>query len=347
MRVRGLETLRNLASRRRARVHPGGTILMYHRIADTDGDPWGNCVSAAHFEQQLEVIRRLVNPCRLSDITDCLERGERPRGKVVLTFDDGYADNYHVARPLLHAHDTPATFFLVSNRVGSSEPYWWDELADVLLRVGRLPESLTLMLDGQAQELRLDDAVVYAAAERRADRARWAWAARSGSRLGFYYRVWKLLRPLSEAARSTELTKIRAWASCPRPPRAAPISITAREAETLVREDLIEIGSHSKSHPSLPDLSPALQLQELTHSKAALEAVAGRPVRSFAYPYGDYGRDTPGLVREAGYTSACTTVSGQVRPNSDPFLLPRIAVLDWSGDEFERRLARYLGHRYS
>ena len=338
MRVPSFKTPRSFASRVRDRARPGGIILMYHRIADTECDPWGNCVSAAHFEQQLEVIHRRGNACRLSDITDCLQRGQLPRGKVALTFDDGYADNYHVARPLLYASDTPATFFLVSDRIGSSEAYWWDELADILLRAGRLPESLTLTLGGQGHELRLEDAVAYDAGERRADRTIRAWAARPGSRLDFYYCVWKLLRPLPEAERSIELAKIRAWANCSRSPAIDPVTITMQEAKRLASEGLIEIGSHSKSHPSLPDLNPPLQRQELADSKAALEAMAGRSVRSFAYPYGDCSQEAPGLLRDAGYTSACTVVGGQVRSTNDPFLLPRIAVSDWSGDEFERHL---------
>lgn len=343
MRVPGLKTVRSFAARLRARVRPGGIILLYHRIADTDCDPWGNCVSPARFEQHLEVLRRLAHPCRLAEIVDSVRRGENVSGKVALTFDDGYADNYHIAKPSLHATGTPATFFLVSDRTGSLDSYWWDELADILLCAGRLPESLSGVFVGPDQELQLGDAVEYSPSDRRADRDIRAWEARPGSRLAFYYHVWSRLRPLRDKERSLALEKIRAWASRSPSRPAAPITITAPEANSLAAEGLVEIGSHSKSHASLPDLSPSEQRQELADSKAALEEVIGRPVRSFAYPYGSCGRETPGLLRDAGYTSACTVVHGHVRSSDDPFLLPRITVSDSNGDEFERRLFRFLG----
>ena len=125
MRVPGLKSLRNYTRHLRDRVFPGGIILMYHQIAESACDPWGNCVSPENFKEHLEVINRHFRTVRLGDLTDFLQRDKTPRGAIALTFDDGYADNYQVARPLLEACETPATFFLVSDRIGSGNAYWW------------------------------------------------------------------------------------------------------------------------------------------------------------------------------------------------------------------------------
>ena len=79
--------------------------------------------------------------------------------------------------------------------------------------------------------------------------------------------------------------------------------------------------------------------------KRMLEQAIGRAVRSFAYPYGspwDVSPETVQLTREAGFTTACANFSGPVDSESDLFWLPRCLVRDWSGEEFERRLAEFF-----
>jgi peptidoglycan/xylan/chitin deacetylase (PgdA/CDA1 family) len=104
----------------------------------------------------------------------------------------------------------------------------------------------------------------------------------------------------------------------------------------LARSPLIEVGAHSVTHPVLPNLPLPAQREEITRSKAELEAMTGEPVQGFAYPHGRYTADAVGLVREAGFRYACA-----VRPQPDgpdPFLLPRVPVGDWDGDTFDRML---------
>jgi peptidoglycan/xylan/chitin deacetylase (PgdA/CDA1 family) len=342
MKAPGLKFLRKTTRHLFDRAFPGGIILMYHRIAECEYDPWANCVSPEHFEEHLEAISRLVRPLRLGDMTDSLENGRTPSGCIALTFDDGYADNYHVARPLLEAHDIPATFFLVSEQIESGRAYWWDDLADILLRTGQLPETLEITLGGRLYEIHLGPAATYSAADRQADHGVREWTARPGSRLSFYYRICMLLRALSHRERSGALDEIRRWAGGSRPRAAAQATITCTEAHKLAAGGLIEVGSHSQLHASLPNLSIPCQRQEIANSRADLEGIIGRPVRSFAYPYGSYGRDTPGLVKEEGFARACTITPRHVRSGDDPYLLPRLSVSDWDGEEFTKRLFKLL-----
>lgn len=345
MRVPGLKFLRNYTRHTRHmrdKLLPGGIILMYHQVADSACDPWGNCVSPGNFKEHLEVINRHVRTFRVGELTDYLDSGKTPRGAIVLTFDDGYADNYRVARPLLETYETSATFFLVSGRLGSEDAYWWDELTDILLRPGCLPENLEIRLDGKRHDIQLGPAAIYSADGQRADHNVRAWAAKSGSRLNFYYRIWKLLRPLPQNERNDALNTIRLWAGEITSRTASQVTITGAEAHALASEGLIEIGSHSQFHSSLLDLDPSRQRQEIANSRATLEEIIERPVRSFAYPYGDYGPEAPGLVKEAGYSCACTITPGHVRSGNNPFLLPRFAVANWNGDEFERQFRAFF-----
>jgi peptidoglycan/xylan/chitin deacetylase (PgdA/CDA1 family) len=101
-------------------------------------------------------------------------------------------------------------------------------------------------------------------------------------------------------------------------------------AEGEIREWLAaghEIGSHSLTHPNLRRLNPAAAREELAASKATLEERFSVAVRHFAYPYGGYNDETPKLLREAGYATACTVLHGVNPPGSDPHLLRRITPL--------------------
>ena len=113
----------------RRRWHGHALVLNYHRIADPPhDDPWRLCVGVERFRQQLEVLRSTADVVALTEIdTRSTSAGTRP--VVALTFDDGYADNADTALAVLAEFGFPATFFVTTAAIGSSEPFWWDALA--------------------------------------------------------------------------------------------------------------------------------------------------------------------------------------------------------------------------
>src|ERR1700694_4545037 len=133
--------LRNLAA-------PGAVILLYHRVTELAVDPHRLAVSPAHFQEHLDVIRRVGVPCSLRDLTERMRHGRSIRRAVVVTFDDGYADNLENGVPLLERYDVPATVFAASGQVGRPREFAWDELSRSLLegpardQLGRDPRPL-------------------------------------------------------------------------------------------------------------------------------------------------------------------------------------------------------------
>jgi peptidoglycan/xylan/chitin deacetylase (PgdA/CDA1 family) len=317
-------------------VAPPPLILMYHRIAEDELDPWHLCVSPKNFAAQMDLLRRTRQPMRLDDLTRELEQGRCPRKAVVVTFDDGYRDNLLAALPVLEAFDVPATVFCTAGVVGGEQAFWWDQLAGLLLGPDVLPPLLALDVGGHPKRVELHAAARYAAVDRAADRHRQDEEAPASARLGFYREVWGWLRPLAESDRTVALVQIAQWsgvagADVPRP-------LSREQAQALAASPLIEIGAHSVTHAALSTLSPGAQRTEIGGSKAQLEALVGRPVLSFAYPFGDQASNTAALVREAGFRSSCTTDAAAVRARTDPFQLPRMGVGDWDGDTLARAM---------
>jgi peptidoglycan/xylan/chitin deacetylase (PgdA/CDA1 family) len=173
----------------------------------------------------------------LSELVAHLRSDRLPPGRVVVvTFDDGYADNYRLALPILRKLHIPATIFLVSRRLGG-EASWTTE-PPIAGRPLLTVELVNKMLDG-----------------------------------GF------------------------------------------------------EAGAHTRTHVSLTDVPPDANRElEISGSREDLEGSLGRPIRTFAYPFGDYDPDIAGAVRRAGFHAACCSRPGANDPATPHFELRRVEI---------------------
>lgn len=342
MRIRGLGKLQRLKQRFQKRLASKSLILMYHRVAEVDLDPWSLCVTPQHFAQHLEVLQKYTHPISLQKLAQTHRDGNIPHKSVAITFDDGYADNLHHAKPLLERYGIPATIFISTGYIGKQREFWWDELERLLLQPGKLPEKLTLNISGNIHNWELGAAVDYSTEEYQRDRTCQAWKAKPDSRMSFYYSIWQILRPLPEVERQKVLDEILAWASAEPKPRSTHRSLFPEELYTLAEEELVEIGAHTVTHPFLSAQSIALQRDEIKQGKVDLEAMINRPVTSFSYPFGDRTAETIELARLAGFDYACSTAQDIVWHKSNRFDLPRFAVENWNGEEFAKQLLRWF-----
>jgi peptidoglycan/xylan/chitin deacetylase (PgdA/CDA1 family) len=323
-------------------IAPPALVLLYHRVAEVDSDPWSLCVTPQRLTEHLEVVRKHGNPVRLKQLNRALQDGKYSPRSIVITFDDGYANNLHNAKPLLERYDTPATVFVTSGYIGKNQEFWWDELDQVLLQPGRLPEKLCLRINGSMNEWTLGREVEYSEEEYRRDAGRRAEEAEVGSRLFFYYSVWEKLRPLTDEQRRQALDEIIAWAEVKPAARLTHRPLTFEEVCMLEEGGLTEVGAHTVTHPILAAHPLSVQRDEIRQSKADLEEVLGHTVTGFSYPHGNYTAETVALIREVGFTCACSTVIGNVRRNADLFQLPRFEVGNWDGEEFAKRLSNWF-----
>jgi peptidoglycan/xylan/chitin deacetylase (PgdA/CDA1 family) len=304
-----------------SRFRPGALILVYHRVGDAGIDPFGTTVSADAFAEQLEVVRRSGTPVTLAELARGLRDGELPPRAIAVTFDDGYADNLHVARPLLERHDLPATLFVTSDFIGREEPPWWDLLAALLLGDGALPQRLELR-DGERSL---------------------GWNVDRDRRYLLFREVYRLLRPLPDARREPLMEQLREQAG----PGSAPVQrmLDADELRRLAGDGQFAVGCHTRSHPVLSTLDERAQREEIEPARERLRELTGRPVESFAYPYGgrdDYDATSVEIVRRAGFDCACTAEHGVVVEGGDPHRLPRLWAPAGGGEALARLLRTWF-----
>jgi peptidoglycan/xylan/chitin deacetylase (PgdA/CDA1 family) len=344
MRIRGIGRLRRLTQPYTNLFFKGTVVLAYHRVNDLLSDPQLLSVTPRHFAEHVEIIRRQGYPTRLQEVSRALNAGERPPRGVAVTFDDGYADNLTNAKPALERYEVPATVFVTTGYVDSQRYFWWDELEQLLLHRQPLPERLCLHIGGTVHKwnlLKETNGAAYPCDHR------WNVAETHdpSPRHALYRSLHRLLRPLPEAAQCKVLEELRAWTGIEITAPGGNTVLSTRQIVKLAEGGLIDVGSHSVTHPMFSALPLLEQCAEIQNSKAALEEILGRPVKSFAYPYGskaDYTENTAKTVERAGYASACANFSGIVTRYSDRFEIPRVLVRDWDGDEFSRRLAAWL-----
>jgi peptidoglycan/xylan/chitin deacetylase (PgdA/CDA1 family) len=319
-------------------------ILAYHRIANLELDPQLLCVSPGHFREHLEVIRRLYEPASLAEVDTVLAESRASARRLILTFDDGYTDNLTAATPLLEAWDVPATVFVVTGHVGDDRFFYWDILAYLFLTGHRLPDHLALEVAGKHHGWQIEPSIAH----------EWpavnAWTVLSTTdplqRCTAYKEVTALMKNQSPGIRTRLLEYLIEWAGMsvadmhPHYDRLSEDGLSS-----LARHPLIELGSHTVSHPTMALLSREEQEREIVDSKHALEEIVGRPVSSFSYPYGsrrDFNNVTVELARLAGFEVSCANFEATTGRNTDRHILPRFLVRNWDGDEFQRRLAGWF-----
>jgi peptidoglycan/xylan/chitin deacetylase (PgdA/CDA1 family) len=301
-------------------------ILMYHRVVDVSSTAHQIATSPDHFHQHMEHLQSNYHPMRLTDVAAALDENSLPRRGVVVTFDDGYIDNYTFAFPILEKFQVPATIFVTSGYIGRNREYWWDELERIFFNSEHLPEKLKTSINGTDIELQLP-------------------TTNKEQRRLTHKSMHAFLRNLRPEDRDNVLSSLATWAGVEENCRQEYRCMNTDEILKLSQSGVIDIGAHTITHPVLSTLSVEEQYDEMVGSQKRLESILGRPVHTFAYPYGASGDFTPQtleIVREAGFKAVCTTVSGTVTNEKDPMSLPRRTVGDWDLVTFEQQLDTFF-----
>jgi peptidoglycan/xylan/chitin deacetylase (PgdA/CDA1 family) len=272
----------------------GVLVLNHHRIGDRERTRWDPAVfsaSAGQLDRELRTLARLTEVIGPDELEHALHAG--PGRRVLITFDDGYRDNYELAFPLLRAHGLTATFSLTSGFLDERRAAWWDEIA-WMARHGGSPSA------GGEQAATIATLI-----------ARYkTLAAGAGERF------------------LDELADRLGSGRCP-PGDADALWMTWPMVREL-RAAGMAIGGHTVSHPVLAGLPREHQREEIAGCAQRLREELGEPMRWFAYPVGkrdSFTDVTAELLREHGVQLAFSFYGGFAGPARwDPLDVPRVHV---------------------
>jgi peptidoglycan/xylan/chitin deacetylase (PgdA/CDA1 family) len=313
---------------------PRALVLMYHRIAELATDPWQLAVSPSNFEQQLQVLHTTGQVIALTELIQRLRRKAVPAGSICLTFDDGYRDNYSIARPLLEKYACAATYFIPTHYTGQQDRFWWDELEHIFLCQRRLPSLLALQTGFDKFEFDLGTQNILTDADLEQHK-HWAWPAPPPTRrCALYLDIWNLLRPLPYDNLQLVLGEIKAWAGFETQKDADGYPMSLDQLSELKNHKLLDVGLHTSTHPALGYHSREVQHAEIFENRIRLQNILGRTADSIAYPYGNYNDITLEVARDLQLTAGFTTTEKIVSNYTDPLQVGRFQVRNWNGNTF-------------
>jgi peptidoglycan/xylan/chitin deacetylase (PgdA/CDA1 family) len=283
-------------------------VLAYHRVSPPQGADYpflDGIVSATpeDFEEQLRFVKKRFNVINFDIVSDIMLSGRGlPENPLVITFDDGYADNYEIAFNLLKKYGLTATVFVSTSFVDSGQPLWFDKSAYV---INKIPEG-PLAFDSANYNFDVNDSnrkqTIKAVRDlflsvSNDERVRFMDELAQQSGIGIEQEHLDLVRPLN-------------W-----------------DQIKEMSDNGIEIGSHTVTHPYLTNLTRDQLEYELGESKRVIEQHTGRSVKSIAYPAGVYDKEVVDCAKRCGYQFGISYDHGIKRLNEDDlFAIPRIHV---------------------
>jgi peptidoglycan/xylan/chitin deacetylase (PgdA/CDA1 family) len=315
-------------------------VLMYHQILDAEIDPWKLSVSPSNFEKQMYILKKSGLVVHLEDLI-VQDDEKKLRPSIVLTFDDGYIDNFLAAKPILEKFELPATFFISSKHIGTKKEFWWDELAGLLLLSRKLPRKITLSVNGDNQAFLLTGEEILDGSLFKKIK-KWKYTQNPSTQRGqICMDIWKLLSPLCYNEQQKALGQLKEQVGIESKARAEYCSMTEDQIVELANHPLFSIGGHTVSHPFLTSVSDELQAYEIIQNKRYLENLTGLKINSFAYPMGIFNNTTIQILKQQGYKAAFTTKHQAIHGNCDIYQLGRVQIDNWNEGQFLKNLTRY------
>lgn len=268
------------------------TVINYHRIANIEDipDSFQPNISASPqgFDEQMQYLMKWYQVISLGDLTEYLtSKKPLPIYPALITFDDGYLDNFTNAFPILQKYNLPAIIFLASGYISSNLPFYWD-LACYCFMYSK------------------KDYVVFPNNQER------KWVSEIEKK--------KILQEWIETLKILDETEKLKWVN--KLPEIMDVSVPENQYQNMmltwehVREMhsmKIDFGAHTITHPILTRIPTEQVRKEIIGSKQKIEEELKHPITSFAYPNGtnyDFNKQIVKVVKEAGISAAFTLLKG-------------------------------------
>ncbi len=303
-------------------------ILTYHRVLPyrVRGQSFSHAaimVDPGRFDRQLSFIKRHFNIISSATLINIFENNLQPQSSsCLITFDDGWEDNYIYAFPILRKHSLPALIFTATDYLDSKELFWQEAMGHGIRQL------LDLNSDDSEKFLTKHNLqyIIHVSNDKRADLIRdYVRELKSMT----YAELDEMLRDIITILGDIDYSDVDSFMS----------SSQIKE----MHKNGIEFGSHACSHKILTRLDDQVVKNELLQSKRHLHDMLSDEIDTIAYPNGDYNSHLGELTQAAGYRIGFGTNHGYVSLSDDKLNLKRININDTTATNRPIMLATILG----
>lgn len=298
-------------------------VLMYHAVVRSPLELPNWCfIEESSFRRQMQYLKRRFEVVALSEAVERLRSNRLCAPTAVITFDDGFQNNHDVAFPILREAGLPATIFLNTGLIGTSDTPWFCRLHQAISSA-RQP---TLQWNGQQFDL-----------------------SGSAAKASVYKALRTKLKQLPQPQLLAEVRRI-VEALGDMSDRAidigSPFRMLTREAiAEMSSSGLLEFGAHTHTHAILRHLPLEQRRDEIGRSVSAVRDLTGRPCELFAYPNGraeDFDDEAIELLATHGIRAALTAIPGPNDADAPLLRLRRYSI----GPNTSMAQFRLMVHHY-
>ncbi len=320
----------------RLRSDSVATILMYHSIPTEQEARWmdpSNCMSAKNFERQMKFLSQHRRVISIEQLAQQLEKGEPiDRGTVVITFDDGYRNNFTIAAPILAKYNLPATLYLATGYIDAEKNQWIDTLYAAFRTCSKHQLKLSSFGSEKLKNWNL---------------------AESTQRDHAYNEIATYLIEADVKQRQELLAEIdQQLAPKAYPPR---LTLTWEEVKQLQQQyPQITLGIHTSNHLDL-SVHSEQTAQEIEISIEHIAAATGVRPQHLSFPYNRYNAQAQAQVAAAKLSSAVAIADDPVvRSDTSCYALPRLVAPEsmlllrsWTNGGFPDTSKRLFGRTWT
>lgn len=294
-------------------------VLLYHRVIEQAYDPQQLCVSPDNFYEQLSQLKRKGNFLSMDEFCYIMSVKKKfPRNSFVITFDDGYVDNYLNALPILETLGLQAVFYISTGNLDTNHLFWWDTLDLVYKNKTENDKELQVLAQergfGGSEEL-----------------------------YSYYLQQCKTAELANRESMVKEFsgnTQIEAHE------KNKYRCLSGKELQQLAASKSAVIGAHTVNHLSLAHQPGNIQHTEINDSVQELARRLGKPVEHFSFPYGEKSHFNPttiSICRELNLKSAAANYYDYAKNNDDIMAFPRLVVRNDNYKTLNEKLKMALG----
>lgn len=299
-----------------------GIVLMYHEVMPDDIPfaAW-TVVRESDFRWQMSYIQSHFDVVTMDEALKRIS-GKHQKAKpfAVVTFDDGYKGNLDTVLPIMKSMELPFTVYVATQAIIEGHLYWHDRIINLLCTSNDI--NVTLVVKEQTEHFMIEG--------RTQGQRRWKEVQRLLTRL-------KQMVPLDRDNNVSRIVgesdRVEPWLRM----------LSPENLQHLARSGYVTIGAHTHRHELLDQLDPADIWETLQTANTNITEITGCIPKHFAYPNGNYNQCVKNVVRDAGYATAVTTMSGIWRNGDCSLAIPRIGIGGFdSKGHFKARISGFL-----